>query len=83
MNNDLKLIKKYFGEQMAYLCRELFATIIDNHPGELVNIIREIFDDNHYLYNDLIKYETRGVITSFKDYVYWIYENRYNKKMKL
>ena len=80
MNSDLKIIKKYFGEQMAYLCRELFSTIIDNHPGELASILREIFADNHYLYNDLMRYEMHGSITSFKNYVYMIYEKKHKKK---
>lgn len=83
MNNDLKIIKKCFGEQMAYLCRELFVTIIDNHPGELVDILRETFDINHYLYDDLMKYETRGSITTFRDYVYAIYEKKHQKEGKV
>jgi len=81
MNNDLKFIKKYYGEQMAYLCRELFSTIIDNHPGELSEILKEIFEPNHFIYDDLMRYEATEmeIINNFKNYVFARYEHRHKK----
>lgn len=29
MNDDLKIIKKYYGEKMSHLCRTLFPTILE------------------------------------------------------
>ena len=28
MNEDLKIIKKHYGEKMMHLCRELFPTLL-------------------------------------------------------
>lgn len=38
MNYDLKMIKKYYGEDMAHLCRELFPTLLEKE-GLLLNLI--------------------------------------------
>jgi len=72
MNNDLKIIKKKYGEQMMHLCRELFSTILNNQPGLLVAILLETFEPTHYLYDDLIN---NKLINIFKDYIYTIYNN--------
>lgn len=42
MNYDLKKIKKYYGEQMMHLCRELFPTILDEE-GTLSRIMLDHF----------------------------------------
>ena len=54
MNQDLKIIKKQYGEAMMHLCRELFATILDNSPGTLSTILLETYAPNHFLYDDLV-----------------------------
>jgi len=71
INDDLKIIKKKYGEKMMHLCRELFSTILDNHPGVLSQLLLESFAPNHYLYDDLIKYNYEN---SFRNYIYSIYE---------
>ena len=38
MGNDLKMIKKKYGEEMMKLCRSLFSTILEN-DGELFTLI--------------------------------------------
>ena len=40
--NDLKLIKKHYGEDMMHLCRMLFPTLLENE-GLLWKIISEKF----------------------------------------
>ena len=73
MNQDLKLIKKKYGEAMMHLCRELFSTILDNSEGLLPEILFETFHPNHFLYDDLV---TNDAISRFKEYIYTIYEEQ-------
>ena len=72
MNSDLKIIKKKYGENFSKLCRELFPSILENE-GELVSIITSLFKENHFLYDDLIKY---NMVYSFQKLVM----NEYGKK---
>jgi len=71
MNQDLKLIKKKYGENMMHLCRELFATILDNSPGILPKLLQDYFYPSHYLYEDLIK---ENCVADFKNYLYNMYD---------
>jgi len=71
MNNDLKIIKKKYGERMMHLCRELFNTILDNNPGMLSGILLENFFPSHYLYDDI---KDSHLENKFKDYIYSIYD---------
>ena len=64
--NDLKLIKKYYGEAMSHLCRELFPTMLEQ-DGLLFNLIDKHFSHNHFLYNDLV---CQNKIYEFKSYIY-------------
>jgi len=70
MKDDLKIIKKKYGEKMMHLCRELFSTILDNKPGVLAQIMLETFEPSHDLYDDLTRYSLE---TKFKNYLYNIY----------
>lgn len=78
MKNDLKIIKKQYGEDMMHLCRELFNTILDNSPGVLSSILLETFEPNHFLYTDLLKKseEVPEIITDFRNYIYSIYQRK-------
>lgn len=71
MCEDLKIIKKKYGEKMMRLCRELFPTIMDNHPGLLSTLILEAFDPSRELYDDIVN---RRLEIMFKNYIYSIYE---------
>ena len=66
MIEDLKVIKKKYGEEMMHLCRKLFPTILEN-KGELLNILLEKFYPNHSLAEDIIK---NNLIEEFKDFIY-------------
>lgn len=76
MSEDLKIIKKKFGEKMMHLCRELFPTILEKE-GELSKILTSNFDDNHFLYEDLDVY---GKTNEFKNYIYNIFYELNGKK---
>ena len=73
MNEELKNIKKLYGEKMMHLCRNLFPTIIDNYPGRLEQILKEHFNISKFLYDDLIANE---MINEFKDFIYEIYDQK-------
>ena len=66
MNNDLKKIKKYYGEDMMHLCRELFSTILEE-SGVLLKILEDSFPHSKYLYDDIIK---DNQVENFKDFIY-------------
>lgn len=64
--DDLKYIKKHYGEKMMHLCRELFPTILDTE-GALADIMESCFAPSRTLYYDIKKYMLE---TSFKNYIY-------------
>ena len=72
MIDDLKMIKKYYGEDMSHLCRSLFSTILEE-SGELYKIITSKFSPSKFLYNDLVKYNITNI---FKDYIYALYKKK-------
>lgn len=70
--DDLKLIKKYYGEKMMHLCREFFPTLLES-PGLLSDLILKNFEPSKFLYEDLVKNEK---IYEFKDYIYNLKESK-------
>ena len=76
--DDLKYLKLHYSEDFAHLCRSLFPIILKDE-GRLVNIIESKFAHSKFLAKDL-----KGMEKTFKDYIYDIYEQNYNKiKFKL
>ena len=71
MNNDLKIIKKQYGEKMMHLCRSLFATIIDKSPGVLPKILLDNFAPNHFLCEDILAENNNYTnhVVDFKNYI--------------
>ena len=53
MQEELRYIKKKFGERMMHLCRENFSTILET-PKLLTKILLENFEPSKYLYDDLV-----------------------------
>ena len=78
MNQDLKMIKKKYGEAMMHLCRGLFPTILETE-GELLKLLENNFAHNRFLAEDIVKYNK---IADFRDFIYEKYdlkrENRIN-----
>lgn len=69
MNDDLTIIKKYYGEQMMHLCRSLFPTILDT-PGKLSELLLDNFAPSKFLYDDVSGYQ----IDNFKNYIYNLFK---------
>ena len=51
--DDLKIIKKKYGEEMMRFCRKSFPTILDNYPGLLSQTLIKNFDASRDLYIDI------------------------------
>ena len=66
MNEDLKIIKKKFGEDMMHLCRKLFPTILEKGNNELSTILLQSFYPNKSLCQDII---SNNLITEFRNYI--------------
>ena len=66
MNEDLKIIKKHYGEKMMHLCRELFPTLLEQE-GLLSKLILDNFAPSKFLYDDIKESKN---INGFKDYIY-------------
>jgi len=77
MNKDLLIIKKKYGEKMAHFCRSSFSTLLEQE-GLLSDILLSHFNENHYLYYDLVNY---GMLQKFKDYIYKLGNKEENKKI--
>ena len=63
---ELKQIKKLYGEEMMHLCRELFPTIL-NVPGTLIGILKKNIAPTKSLIKDVID---NNLEEEFKDYIY-------------
>ncbi len=77
MNEDLKIIKKKYGEKMMKLCRESFPTLLESE-GLLSQLMLEHFDPSHVLYDDIISDELED---EFKDFIYSLIELKKIKKV--
>ncbi len=65
-NQDLKFIKKYYGEDFMHLCRSLFPTLLETE-GLLSKIIFKIFAPTRELY-DAVK----NNVDAFADFIFGI-----------
>mgnify|MGYP004456246921 CR=1 FL=1 len=54
MNLDLKIIKKYYGEDMMHYARDNFSSILEKE-GKLSKIFLDNFAESKTLYEDLKK----------------------------
>ncbi len=77
MNEDLKIIKKKYGEKMMKLCRESFPTLLESE-GLLSQLMLEHFDPSHVLYENIISDELED---EFKDFIYSLIELKKIKKV--
>jgi len=66
MNEDLKRIKKKYGEDMMHLCRSLFPTILEKE-GLLSKLIEDNFAPSRSLYQDLVD---NYLEEDFKNYIF-------------
>ena len=66
MIDDLKIIKKKYGENMSHLCRKLFSTILEQ-DGVLSKLMLDNFNTSHDLYDDIV---FNDLISEFKTFIY-------------
>ncbi len=66
MNQDLKIIKNKYGENMMHLCREFFPILLEKE-GLLSQILLDNFAISHDLYQDLVDNKMED---EFKNFVY-------------
>ena len=78
MNQDLKIIKKKYGEKMMHLCRDMFPTILETE-GALSQILLDKFEPCRYLYEDIIK---NNKVEDFKSYIYKVFASSYREEIK-
>ena len=69
MNEDLRLIKKYYGEKMMHYCRENFSILLEKE-GTLFKLLNGAFYPTKELYNDL---KSEDMFDEFNKYVFSIY----------
>ncbi len=79
MNEDLKIIKKKYGEKMAHLCRDLFPSLLETE-GLMPSLMTEHFAPNHSLYEDIT---CQGIENEFKNYIYSLVDVENNNKIKI
>ena len=66
MDNELKQIKKIYGEEMMHLCRELFSSILET-PGLLLSILQKHLAPTHSFASDIKDAE---LYDEFKSWIY-------------
>ncbi len=79
MNQDLKIIKKKYGEKMAHFCRDYFSTLLETE-GLLLNLMLEHFEPNHDLYEDIINQDKE---VEFKNYIFSLVDVEDKKETKI
>ena len=62
--NDLIKIKKYYGENMMHLCRELFPTILEQE-NLLFSLLDNNFAHSKFLYDDIIENAVRIINNAY------------------
>ena len=65
MKDELKKIKKKYGEELMHLCRKLFPTILET-PNLLYSILEEHFAFSKMLASDIIE---NNLIRQFENYI--------------
>ena len=72
MDNDLKIIKNKYGEDMMHLCKKIFSTILE-YPGVLPKILLDKFYPSKNLYRDIVSSDK---IYDFEKYIYSIFTEK-------
>jgi hypothetical protein len=64
-SNQLRLIKKSYGEKFSHMCRDLFPSLIER--GILYDILLDRFQIQRELYTDIVG---EGKVSDFEDYIH-------------
>ena len=79
MENDLKIIKKKYGEKMMHYCREELSIILEKN-GLLSKLLLDHFNESHILYDDIVKEDK---LNEFKNYIYSLIDVENNMKIDI
>ena len=77
MNNELKQIKKIYGEDMMHLCRSLFPTILE-HEGRLLSILQNHIAPTHSFANDI---KSKDLYDEFKSWIFAYYHEEEKQEL--
>ena len=77
MNNELKTIKKIYGEEMMHLCRELFPSLLEKE-GLLLSILKNNLAPTNCFASDIQKNKLHE---EFKDWIYSFINVEENNKI--
>ena len=77
MIDDLKVIRKKYGERMYHFCRESFPTLLEE-PGKLSKLLSDNFYESHFLFYDIV---ADGKEDEFKNYIYSLVDVENNNEL--
>ena len=77
MINDLKVIRKKYGEKMYHFCRESFPTLLEE-PGKLLKLLSDNFHESHSLFDDIV---ANGKESEFKNFIYSLVDVENNNEL--
>ena len=77
MINDLKVIRKKYGEKMYHFCRESFPTLLEE-PGKLSKLLSDNFHESHSLFDDIVANEKES---EFKNFIYSLVDVENNNEL--
>lgn len=77
--DDLKIIRKKYGEKMAHFCRDNFASLLET-TGLLSNVLLHKFHESHLLYDDIMEQHKDR---DFKNYIYNLVNYQHDDTVKI
>ena len=77
MIDDLKVIRKKYGEKMYHFCRESFPTLLEE-PGKLLKLLSDNFHESHSLFDDIV---ANGQESEFKNFIYSLVDVENNNEL--
>ena len=77
MIDDLKVIRKKYGERMYHFCRESFPTLLEE-PGKLSKLLSDNFHESHSLFDDIVANEKES---EFKNFIYSLVDVENNNEL--
>ena len=77
MIDDLKVIRKKYGEKMYHFCRESFPTLLEE-PGKLLKLLSDNFHESHSLFDDIV---ANGKESEFKNFIYSLIDVENNNEL--
>ena len=77
MIDDLKVIRKKYGEKMYHFCRESFPTLLEE-PGKLLKLLSDNFHESHSLFDDIV---ANGKESEFKNFIYSLVDVENNNEL--